>query len=84
MNGKLLFTATEARQNFFNLLKLASQGRKVVVKSKNSAFSFVLEKASGSDRKSKLDALKNLRRMNIKTFSPDKMGKIFESRYVLS
>ncbi|MFS8159036.1 MAG: hypothetical protein ACMG6E_02265 [Candidatus Roizmanbacteria bacterium] len=76
MNQKAIYTATEVRQNFFEVLKLASQGKRVLIKSKKILFHFRLDQVEEESTKEKLLALKDLSKGGIKTLPAVEMKKI--------
>ena len=76
MKQKLVLTATEARQNFFNLLKTASKGREIIIKNRNVLFRLRIEENGEENRKEKLKALKEMEKINLPTMSIEKMKKI--------
>ena len=82
MQDKIVFTATEARQNFFEFIKLAEQGKDVFLKKSGSLMKVKLEKVNNKNEiERKLKALKELRKIGLPSMSIKKMKKIFESRY---
>jgi len=44
MSDQLTFSATEARQNFFELLRLAKAGKKITINKKDEDLQFQLQK----------------------------------------
>ncbi|OGM29568.1 hypothetical protein A2630_01085 [Candidatus Woesebacteria bacterium RIFCSPHIGHO2_01_FULL_44_10] len=80
-DGKLVYTASEARQNFFSLLRLAGQGRDVIIRTKNSFVRFRMEQINKVSKEEKLRAVEELAKLNIRTPSPKKLSKILSSRY---
>lgn len=80
MNGKTIFTPTEARQNFFTILEKASLGKQVLIKTKRSLLRLRVENVTDTTKKEKLRALQDLEKINIRSMSITKMKKVFESR----
>ena len=82
MQDKTVFTATEARQNFFGFIKLVEQGKDVFLKRSGTLMKVKLEKVNDKKEiKRKLKALKELRKIGLPSMPIKKMKKIFESRY---
>lgn len=82
MQDKTIFTPTEARQNFFEFIKRAEQGKDVFLKKSGSLLKVKLEKVNEKiDIKRKLKALDELSKIGLPAMSVKKMKKIFESRY---
>jgi antitoxin (DNA-binding transcriptional repressor) of toxin-antitoxin stability system len=77
MQNKTFFTATEARQHFFELLRLAEKGKTPIVFNKNRKVEFKLTAISGDHKQKDIKKiLKEMRRINFKIMPLKKMKKI--------
>jgi len=76
MNGKTIFTPTEARQNFFAILRLVEKGNNAIIIKKNSGERFIftrLPKKKVEKNKNMAEALGNI---GFKSMPIKKMKKI--------
>lgn len=79
MQDKIVFTATEARQNFFELLRLVDAGKEPVIKKEDSNKQY---KVIGVKKKKPVDKLKILKEMGnigLTALPIKKMKKIYSS-----
>lgn len=76
MNGKTIFTPTEARQNFFNILKWVRAGREIKIKSEDTIVRLTIEDKDDKKTKEKIRAWNRLRKMNIPSMPVKEMKKI--------
>ncbi|OGK08521.1 hypothetical protein A2767_05485 [Candidatus Roizmanbacteria bacterium RIFCSPHIGHO2_01_FULL_35_10] len=82
MQDQTVFTPTQARQNFFEFIKRAEQGKEVFLKKSGKLMKVKLENVNDkNDIKRKLKALKELSQIGLPSMSIKKMKRIFESRY---
>jgi len=80
MQNKTVFTATEARQNFFQFIKLAESGRNVFIKKRGELLKIKVEKTSQKKEiTKKLKALEELSKIGLPTMPIKKMKKIYAS-----
>lgn len=77
MTDQIIFTATEARQNFFELLRMAEAGKEPIVTKKNNSVRFkmtiIKEKRKGKNINK---ILKEMGDIGLKTMPLKKMKKI--------
>ena len=72
--------ATEARANFFKLLRMVAQGEDVIVINKDSGQKFKISLLKEELKSGKQSILKQLGDANLKSKTPDEIEKIIESR----
>lgn len=72
--------ATEARANFFQLLKMVASGEDVIVINKDSGQKFKITLLNDELKSGKQQALKQLADANLKSMSPEAIKKIVENR----
>lgn len=72
--------ATEARANFFQLLKMVASGEDVVVINKDSGQKFKITLLSNEVKTTKQSALKQLANANLKSMSAEDIKKITKNR----
>lgn len=81
MKHKKIFTATEARQNFFELIKLAGQGKEVYIKKDHLLLRIKLEKTgSKQEIQKKLKALNRLSKIGLPSKPINKMKEIYSQK----
>lgn len=82
MLNKIVFNATEARQHFFELLRLVEEGKEPIIINKHKRLKVKLIPVKEKEKKEDIDKiLKEMGRIGLKVVSIKKMKKIFESRY---
>lgn len=82
MQAETVFTATKARQHFFDLLRLAGEGKKPIVINKHTGVRIKLTLVKQKNKKRNIDKiLKEMSKIGLKITPIRKMKKIFESRY---
>lgn len=83
MSGKLILTPTEARKEFFNILKAAENGKSVIIRTKKSFLQFKLEKVNKLTKKEKLKALDRITNLNVDLggITPEEMNKIISTKF---
>jgi len=57
MSDQIVFTATEARQNFFELLRMAEAGKEPIVMKKDSKVKFKIVRTQAKKMKDKMKIL---------------------------
>jgi len=57
MSDKIVFTATEARQNFFELLRMAEAGKEPIVMKKDTNIKFKMTMIKEKKRKKNIDKI---------------------------
>lgn len=72
--------ATEARANFFQLLKMVAQGEDVIVINKDSGLKFKITLLNEEVKSGKQFALKQLANVSLKSMSPNEIKKIVANR----
>lgn len=83
MRVKTTFNATQARQNFFKLLKLVSQGREAVIIKKDDNVRFKITLFEEKDKVNKKFLLKKMEAVNFKSKPWKEAKKIIETRLAL-
>ena len=83
MRQKTTFNATQARQNFFKLLKLVSQGREAVIIKKDDNVRFKITLFEEKDKVNKKFLLKKMEAVNLKSKPWKEAKKIIETRLAL-
>ena len=81
MQDKTVFTATEARQNFFKLLERVEKGKNALITKKDSIVDFKVIPVPKKKKKNINKLLKEMGEIGIKIVPIKQMKKIFESRY---
>lgn len=76
MQDKIVFTATEARQNFFELLRMAEEGKEPIVVKKDTDSEFRIIKNEVKKRKDKMRIVEEMGRIGLKTVPMKQMKKI--------
>lgn len=76
MQDKTVFTATEARQHFFNLLRLAEEGKELIVVNKNKKTRFKLTPIKEKKGKNINKILKEMGEIGLRSMPWRKMKKI--------
>lgn len=80
MRRQLIFTPTEARQNFFTLLKLAAQGKEIHIKNKTVLFRFELKEVNKQREKKRKKAFDDMMQLDIASLSMTKLKQVLDSR----
>lgn len=80
MKDKKVFNSTEARQKFFQLLRMAEEGHEPIIIKKDRGVAFKVSMIKTKKKEDIDDILKKFGDIQIKTMSPKKMKKIFSSR----
>lgn len=82
MKDKAIFTATEARQHFFELLRLVEEGKEPIIINKHRKVKIKLTPVKQEKNKKNIDKILNeMGEIGLKVVPIKKMKKIFESRY---
>ncbi len=81
MQDKTVFTATEARQNFFELLRMAEEGKEPVVVKKDTSAEFKIIKTQIKKRKDKMKVVEEMGRIGLKIVPMRRMKKILVSTH---
>ena len=81
MNGKTVFTPTEARQNFFEILKWVRAGHEIKIKSEGMIVRLNSESNDEKKTKKQIKAWGRLRKMNIKTMPIKQMKAIYQDTH---
>lgn len=83
MRNLVTFNATEARQNFFQLLKLVEKGDEAIIvkKDQDLRFKIILDNKAKSTNKELL--LKEIRHLGLKSMPIKKMKAVFSSLHDL-
>lgn len=77
MTDQIIFTATEARQNFFELLRMAEEGKEPIVVKKDKNIRFKMTMIKEKKKEKNIDKiLKEMGEIGLKTMSVKKMKKI--------
>ncbi len=77
MTDQIVFTATEARQNFFELLRMAEKGKEPIVVKKDKNIRFKMTMIKEKKQKRNIDKiLKEMGEIGLKTMPWKKMKKI--------
>lgn len=80
MPNKTIFTATEARQHFFDLLRMAEEGKEPIVIKKDTDSEFKIIR-NVFKRKDKMKIVKEMGRIGLKTLPMKQMKKILASTH---
>lgn len=81
MINKTVFTATEARQNFFELLQLAEAGKEPIIVKKDSKVNFRVVTSPKKKKKDIKKILKEMGEIGLKSMPWSKMEKIIETMH---
>lgn len=81
MQDKTVFTATEARQHFFDLLRMAEEGKEPIVVKKDTNSEFRIIKKAVKKRKDKMKIVEEMGRIGLKTLPIRQMKKILASTH---
>lgn len=86
MQQQIIVTPTEARNRFFQLLRLAEKGNHVVIAKTKNNVRFRLAKIDNSskDTEKRLKAIEKLSNVGLKTMPWEEMKKIINTRYECS
>lgn len=77
MQDKIVFTATEARQNFFELLRMAEEGREPIVVRKDKNIKFKMTVIKKKKKEKNIDKiLKEMGDIGLRTMPWKRMKKI--------
>ena len=80
MSDTLYFSATEARQNFFELLRLAKAGKKITINKQDEDIMFELNR-SPKTKKNIIKIAKDISNLGLTAVPLDKMTKILEESH---
>lgn len=83
MRAKTTFNATQARQNFFKLLKLVSQGEEAIIIKKDDNARFKVILFEEKDKVNKKLLLKKIAQVNLKSKPWKEAKEIIETRLAL-
>ncbi len=83
MKNLVTFNATEARQNFFRLLRLVEKGDEAVIVKQDQDLRFRLTVEPQAKPSTKKLLLKEISKIGLKSKSLKKMKDVFTSRYDL-
>lgn len=81
MTDQIVFTATEARQNFFELLRMAEEGKEPIVTKKDSRTRFKIIKTQAKKVKDKMKIVEAMGKIGLKALPIEQMKKIFSSTH---
>lgn len=81
MSDQIVFTATEARQNFFELLRMAEEGKEPIVVKKDSRTRFKIIKTQVKKVKDKMKIVEEMGKIGLKALPIKQMNKIFASTH---
>lgn len=81
MSDQIVFTATEARQNFFELLRMAEEGKEPIVVKKDSRTRFKIIKTQAKKVKDKMKIVEAMGKIGLKALPIEQMKKIFSSTH---
>lgn len=76
---KQIFTATEARQNFFEILKIVEKGKEAIIVKKDEDKRFKLILAEKEKQPNKVAIVKKMGKIGLKTMSVRKMKEIIST-----
>lgn len=80
MNRNNVFTATAARQRFFEILQLVEKGKDAFIVKKDRNIKFKISLLPREQKPSKLLIAKRITKIALKSTTPEKMSKIFDAR----
>lgn len=75
-----IFTATQARQKFFDLLRLAEEGVEPVIVKKDRGTEFKLSVVKRRKKKDKLKILEEMGKIGLKSGTPEEIKAILVSK----
>ena len=82
MPDKIVFTATEARQNFFQLLRMVEDGKKPVIVKKDRNIKFRMTIIKEEKKKKNIDKiLKEMGEIHMPILSIKKINKILSTMH---
>lgn len=81
--SKQTYTLTEARQNFFDLIKLADADQPAIIKNAQNGASYQLVKTENKPKKDIQAILKRFKKINISVSDPEELNKILKSTHDL-
>lgn len=81
MSDQIVFTATEARQNFFELLRMAEAGKEPIVIKKDSQIEFKIVKTQAKKMKDKMKIVKEMGKIGLKTLPIEQINKILSTMH---
>lgn len=79
MQDKIVFTATEARQNFFELLRLVDAGKEPIIKKEDSNKQYKVVEVKKNKSVDKMKVLKEMAKINFHIGSWEKAKKIINT-----
>lgn len=83
MKQPIIFNATEARQNFFNLLRMVEMGREAVIVKKDSQSRFKITMIKQEKKPDKMKIVERMGKIRYKTAPWEEMEKIIIKRHAL-
>lgn len=81
MADQIVFTATEARQNFFELLRMAEAGKEPIVVKKDSKIEFKIVKNQTKKMKDKMKIVSEMGKIGLKTLPIEQINKILSTMH---
>ncbi|PIP63563.1 hypothetical protein CO165_01230 [Candidatus Roizmanbacteria bacterium CG_4_9_14_3_um_filter_33_18] len=82
MVDQIVFTATEARQNFFELLRMAEEGKEPIVTRKNNSVRFKMTVIKEKKKEKNINKiLKEMGEIHMPILSIKKINKILSTRH---
>ena len=75
------FSATEARQNFFEILRLAKNGQKITIDKKDEDILFHVTTSTKLSPAKKQNILANMKTINAFSLSPHKIRDLILTKY---
>ncbi len=81
MFNQRVISATQARTKFFDLLKMAEDGKDVIIVKRDSAKKFKLVKIQDSPKPNKELIIKQMGEINFPFMSPQEIKKIILTKY---
>jgi len=81
MSDQIVFTATEARQNFFELLRMAEAGKEPIVMKKDSRIKFKIVRTQAKKMKDKMKIVREMGKIGLKTLPINQINKILSTMH---
>jgi len=79
MSDQIVFTATEARQNFFELLRMAEAGKEPIVMTKDSRIKIKIVRTQAKKMKDKMKIVREMGKIGLKTLPINQINKILST-----
>lgn len=81
MTDQIIFTATEARQNFFELLRMVEAGKEPIVVKKDSRIEFKIVKTQSKKMKDKMKIVREMGKIGLRTLPIEQINKILSTMH---